>query len=1232
MYVAKIAPAEFDLFTGGKQSELAIAFNLACDNIQKYINTLMNWTPGTVSLEMTDKLDDRAFVYLREYLWKGNSENKNSSGYALEQADKSIIQQLLEKLSGLRNFHSHYWHDNNAVRFSDELRLFVQNKHDRACGQLLESKSIDAEIYFRQQQRFPLFKNGQFITQEGRVFFLSFFLNKGQMQNLLQRRRGSKRHDLPEYKFKHKLFTYYCHREGAAWLTTGIDNTVLPSMDEDEKQRIHAGRQANRILSHLKDRPVAKDKEALPLVLADGNWVVDMASLIAFISENDMLPGFYFFEIDRNAENDLLDESGEPDSAAINEENKHREKLKREGFRRFAFPEDPRYAFEISYSVLRQIVTDIFLDDHNTEQGNDPTDERKTTSRRNHFIRVLKDCIDTRMYIYESLKEKDDQPLTPENYALSKRYSSIYIKYYEHEGSLQEKYYTGDEWRAIPISPTLRVEKLLIQWHRSFTMGGESEPVHRMKLLNAIRPKTEPFQPPASIGRRAGKWAPTRSVNGQEPEPLLFHLAYYYREQRGHARMEDGFLEWGIRYLIDMGLVPDWYFEMEQLVYEPKFNEPESPYKLKKAVRWEKEIPENHRLYITDNQLNIGIRREGRFYRLRVGERVLKYLLHWHFHGKDKQGKSINDFLLAVTEDLSLLQGSKENIDPARFALLEKFAIPELFFKTKVQRASAQIHSGSSYKDQAREFFLSKICWIDEQLAGMSRMSRNQKNKTLLDTYRLFDFSVTEGSKFLRKNEYEQMGICHYMFYQDSGKIRSLIEKTFRLNRRLPSEILRLIYGVAGQVDGSLEDLCLQVLQDRKKYLQDRLSLLKNPGLKTRQVRKEVTEGIAIYFDDANLTEEELGVRNQARKESFSHIPFAIHPALVLKYFYPGVFAQKGFCKEGGRYQNLFLQLRTDFRLSNALPSENYREAAHRKIIASYAARFPDNSALSRYKKKWVEQMNLRKAKDILLLEVAEGYLEKYDPRALEDFRQVRTLKRLNLEKLFSAPSLVPIPIDQEAQQEMDMGLRASLPRPIFLQLRLHNIDDYFYRTQKANLFRLAVFYLHWRAEELHRYRDHPALVDQLSKWPDGSKNYPLTIGSLIEARKTIADQAAELVEYIAHYEAGILNMHHFTSDKQSKQGALLQFSRANEAGTYISFYPTILGWDDNTPADIKNKIRDLRNHCLHNLIPLNGSYRQQSMPGGGVAEALHIHKPLGKDRTERSIYEIYEENESSDG
>ena len=1211
-----IAPAPFDLYTGGKHPDLSIAFNLASDNTEKFINSLMNWDPAKESLKSINELDDKTFVYLRQYLWKGNSENKNTAGYALEPADKSIIISLLKKLVELRNFHSHYWHENKPVEFNTDLQRFIQHKHDWAVNKLLEVKSIDSELYLRLQDRFPLFKENRFITQEGRVFFLSFFLNKGQMQYLLQQRKGSKRHDLPEFKFKHKVFTYYCHREGAAWLSTGIENKNLPTLEEVEKKRISDGRQANRILSYLKDIPLFHNEAILPLFLSSGQKVENIETLLDFITETNMLPGIHFKAQKRE------DTYQDADLPEANEQQKHQEKLEREGYRRFTLIEHAEYEFEISYAVLRRIVTAIVLD------NNDPERESNKFNNLAHFLGVLRDCIDTRRYFYENLKSQNDAPIHPQVYALKKLYSSIYINYKEEEGSIQERYYTGNEWRNIPISPTLKTEKLLIQWHNSFTLGKENEPVQRARLLNAIRPNTEVYQEPMQPFHK-NRLPP--STAGQDPEPLLFHLAYYFREQDTNIRTEDKFLEWGARYLMDMNLVPDWHFEMEQLVYEQKFNQPESQYKLKKTLRWEKNIPENYRLNITDNQLNIGIWKEERLYRLRLGERVLKYILYRHFHSRTKETPAINDLLLTVVGDLALLHKSPAAISPDQFQLLEPFAIPPLYFKTKVLETTTGNKTPESYKEQARKFISEKIKWLETQLALVKRSNRSQKNKLLLDAYRLFDFSDTEGRKFLRKNEYQQMSICHYMLNQDKGKIRDLIEKTFRLKKRIPAEILQIIYKVISHEEGNLDALCIQVLGNRKDFLKAKLRLLNHPNLKTKHIRNEIVESMDIYFDDHNLAEEELAVRNHARLDSLSHLPFAIHPALALKYFYPESFAANKFCKEGGEYQNIFLALRSNNTLTAPLPKENYRESAYKKIFTDYQSAFPQFKELGQAFKKTIGLINDSRVKDIFLLQIAEKYLEAYDAHMTEQLRQVKSLKQMDLKKMFRVPAIVQISIDQSILQQMDAGHKQPIKPPIYLELRLHQLDDYFYRSEKMNLQKLAFFYLHWRREELERYASNPEIIQSIQGWPDGSHKKPLTIGTLIEARRIIADQAAELAGYIFNYEAGILNGQYPETSKVEKQKLLIDYSKANETGQYISF-STILSWDKDSPDSVKEQIRQLRNNCLHNLIPVNGSYRKQSMPGSDLAVALQIDKPLGRDRTEPNIYEMYAANEVEKG
>jgi len=239
-------------------------------------------------------------------------------------------------------------------------------------------------------------------------------------------------------------------------------------------------------------------------------------------------------------------------------------------------------------------------------------------------------------------------------------------------------------------------------------------------------------------------------------------------------------------------------------------------------------------------------------------------------------------------------------------------------------------------------------------------------------------------------------------------------------------------------------------------------------------------------------------------------------------------------------------------------------------------------------------------------------------------------LKQIDLLQLFKTPVLIPITIDQDIRLKLDVSHRLLLSKKLFLQLQLHQLDDYFYRMQKAKLQELTIFYLNWRTEELQRYQAHPDIVSQLEAWPDGSEKAPLNMGVLIAAGRTNADHAAKLMGQIFLYESHILDEHLSTDDKIQKQTALLQFSAFHEEGSYISFR-NVLGWDMDTSADIKGEISELRNSCMHNVIPLNGSYRALCMPGSVLGHTLGIHSPLGKDRTEQNIYEVMIQNESQE-
>jgi hypothetical protein len=161
----------------------------------------------------------------------------------------------------------------------------------------------------------------------------------------------------------------------------------------------------------------------------------------------------------------------------------------------------------------------------------------------------------------------------------------------------------------------------------------------------------------------------------------------------------------------------------------------------------------------------------------------------------------------------------------------------------------------------------------------------------------------------------------------------------------------------------------------------------------------------------------------------------------------------------------------------------------------------------------------------------------------------------------------------------------------------------------------------------LERYRSHPNIIDIIQAWPDGSEAAPLTLGQMISARKISANQAAEAMGFVFNYEATIVNTRFGSLNKSAKQQQLEKYSALNETGPYISF-GTIKSWDAHHSETIKAQLFQLRTDCMHNKIPINGSYRQQCMPDNPMAEVLGIETPIGADRSVIKIYELNTENE----
>lgn len=1228
-------PLIYDLFTGGKTPELAIFFNLAYDNLEKYVKSIDS---EVKVFSNSDGLPDKVFTYLREYIWKGNSQNKNSEGHAVTEDEKAIIAEMIRKVKGFRNFHSHIWHNHDVLKCTEVLRKFILNLHDSAVAKISASISKNGKLYIEQRKEYPFFKqhsNESYVTQEGRLYFLSFFLNRGEMQLLLSQSKGSKQNNLPEYKFKHEVFTYYCHREGSSWDSSGIKNEGLEKMDAQQRKRILKGRQAFKIMNYLNDEPVFEYQEdGLPLLYecnGEVKAVENSAELLHYIKGKQILQKLEF-----NIP-DWLSEATDPvvkDESERNEYQKQVELKQREGWVEMLYDKQP-WIFEIGFNTLKHIVTAIQVGKIISYTKEDGTPEYETAEV--HFIRVLEDCIKTRNYFYTQLKEAGEEPLNKDNFRLKKLFTSVFIKYEQYSDITDTVNYEPDQLRSIPILSTPKVEKKLIEWHQSFTLGKKNEITKRKQLLNLIRPANKKFDSSLYIGKLKNGKAKIIPVN-QKPEPLLFHLAYFYKEQNQKTRRYDMFMEWAAKYIIDYNIAPDWYWETEKYIYEKRTNKENSDMKLKKELFYTQQIPENYRIRVIDNCITVGLPKIGNpknskdFYKFRLNQRALTFLLLQVLTGQTNNEKNTNHFLLTIREDVErLYNDAGDNLQ-----LLEDFAIPG-YLKSMQAKAKP-----SSIKEELKKFIDGKIKWIDDNLAARDKLSRNNKNRIILEVYKLFDFSETAGAKFLRKSEYEQMSICHFMLNQNPTKVLPLLRVVFGIENRLPVDIRRLIYE-----SKDLNELFESVLENRKRYLKE---ILKNQV--EAELPSKFLRALAAYFNiklpTALLTASAAEKRVELRNENKEHIPFIISPILVLKYYYREEFVAGGFTPNpnpGSRpYRNVLKEYR-DSNFRNLLIKEYYDTQKLEQLLpGSLIERMPP-AAVSHFtaiKRKMIGLILETQTKDLLLFQMCEQYLKDYDKLLFENIKKQQSLETLKLSNLFKEKVIVELKRSDGGTESDYTEIEIKrMPESIYLSLQMHQVDDYFFRSQHDKLYRLALHYVQRRHEELELYKDRRVIIEKVEAWQDGSFERPVLMSDLINERKICAGYGKELMQYILDYERLVL--HDYCMErigvlkteqesevmKNKKQQVLEGFAEENKKNLnsrkYIPF--KMLPKLTNAP-EIFYAIKSLRNQCQHSAIPLNGSFRKLSMPGSLVGDALHITQMLGRDRSAENPYEQDGENE----
>ena len=287
-------PTQKEVFTGGKvdYTELTVFFNIAYFRLAGVIHHLMG---KPYEFEIDDKgvtkiigkraiekvyneesitewqTDKKVLAGLNDYLFKGFKKAKNSSGYEMDEKDEKLVIFMVKKFKSIRNFHSHYYHDNTVLVFPKNEKETIIKLHNEAISALMATQPKEVEKYVESISKNPFFKEHDrefYMTREGKIFLLSFFLTRSEMARLLQQCKGFKRNDTAEFKIKQSVYRHFTHRDGAARQHYGQEENMLNSLEPNDKKDILNARQAFKIISYLNDvPPEANDTELFPLFL-----------------------------------------------------------------------------------------------------------------------------------------------------------------------------------------------------------------------------------------------------------------------------------------------------------------------------------------------------------------------------------------------------------------------------------------------------------------------------------------------------------------------------------------------------------------------------------------------------------------------------------------------------------------------------------------------------------------------------------------------------------------------------------------------------------------------------------------------------------------------------------------------------------------------------------------------------------------------------------------------------
>ena len=1194
---------DYDFFSAEdtKSADLTIYYNVALDAIGRIKGQMESWPHS------------RKNAFWAEYLWKAHFFKKNSNGYVLTDTDERMIKNLLDKLEAIRNYHSHIWHDNKVLAFEPELKEFVEQKYNEAKAALyveFPNALLDYEKLEQQpkSQKFEHFKwvpekNKHFITPEGRVFFLSFFLTTGQMSQLLQQRRGSKRADMPLFKIKRLLYTYYCRRDGASMNDFNHQEHFIDTMDPLERRDIFKARTAYKLMSYLFDYPwFWGSRHEMPLYNEHGEVVKNVEQLKAYIEKNNsLLPGLQFQLIERKlAVNTPVDSERERSALIKTHEDKHR-------MGTIAFTSDVAmgHIFHIDFDTLHRLVLMQLL--HNSSlQEQTPIGILQET---------LKALAANRERLYSIILTRPDDRIEDElQYLLDKK----------------NQHLRGER----------KLTELGIGFFEALEKGLPEKRRDSLLLANFLRSQETRF-----IELPVEK-ANQKEVPPFEPDPIIVYQQDFLLGTTQKFRAGNRFMHYAANYLMDFG--SDhlyWGMEKFDLVKKDENARTESLLKIKSYFKAFEMPPgndyrltlENDHVYLALPKSATGEANHEKFYQFAIGTQAMRYLMAYLLNQKDASAEKVQRFLDSLAYDLRKLQEQGSFIEGYDYQLLE---MP--FVLGFLQNNTGNVEALKRSVIARIDYILQR--W-EKAKANKQYMSRSEKNRLIMDAYRLFEWPKgnDENPRFFRAAEYNEMSVCHYSLHrkennnkpakQTRGKIIKnkfdyLFEDLFKLNERkppIPREIKNLL-----QQANTLDELIELVIADRANYLKGKQKEIQQwilPVQKQKQELPPICRMLGISVPAETLREQDRIKLKQKQQVTLAVQPFAIHPMLVVKYFFPeeyqagkqmeSIVNREGKTVDKRPALTIFANIRKNKGLRDKLVPEFYDTD---RLVALYPA-----PAQKKQKEALVALINTTCTEDMLLWKMCNEYMNnnRYTKMMGEFLQKQRSHGRKYVGEFHQLLLTVPLSTGSNTR--------------VYMQLLMHQLDDLMFAVQQSRLGLAARHFLaRCGTTERECWNDElqKMIQNQLGgvALPDGSPNNPIPFNLLTGEMELVRRTGQGLAKYFLEFEKKVLRMalkKHGNNKHAFHQWLKEEYAKEDYGQKFPVYYfnfESILKLANTVGFEIGETdfkfINEYRNLTFHNDIPEHGSFSWVTRAGQPLRELLQIEKDL-HEKKDRSGYEV---------